>query len=491
MKKVILKITGIFLVSCAVAVSSATAYAAESVQEQAQSVDYESMSFSDLEKMAKKNDVQAMLALGKKNLNSRYYSDAAKWLKKADEKGNNMEARYLYGLLRLKGYGCNRNISDGYKRISSAAFRGNADAMMDMYEFYRDGLTGYEIFLGEEMLSSPKTLVQRDNSQATKWLERAAEAGNKDALSSLIKWTSRDSDKYVELMTRGAEAGLPDALNYFGDYYANMSGDHYDYEKAKDYYTRSNNTYALSRLESQRKDYLEEQAKLEQERKEREELEAKANSNDPEALNSLGLRYEKEKNYAEAAKCYRKAMDMNHAYAMYNLADLYYFGRGVEENNAEAFKLYKKAEANGLSNDPDVLYSLGIMYYNGFGVTANKTLGKSYLTKAADAGSKYAREKLNKLAKEEITTRKSTNYKVLNHSYVGTYSGYKSGVRFDPNGKLVYTVRAMGREQTNTGWWRQNGTEISTSIGTFWLDSNGNLNVYDSDGDRVTWKRTK
>ena len=54
----------------------------------------------------------------------------------------------------------------------------------------------------------------------------------------------------------------------------------------------------------------------------------------------LGTEYLTNKDYTKARECYEKAAEQGYYLAMYNLACMYYFGDGVEKNDAIAFNWY-------------------------------------------------------------------------------------------------------------------------------------------------------
>ena len=74
------------------------------------------------------------------------------------------------------------------------------------------------------------------------------------------------------------------------------------------------------------------------------------------------------KNISKAIELYKKAIDLGNVTAMYNLANKYCEGNGVEQNFKEAIRLYEKA-AN--LNYDNAAMKLGNMYYDGTGVDKN------------------------------------------------------------------------------------------------------------------------
>ena len=68
-----------------------------------------------------------------------------------------------------------------------------------------------------------------------------------------------------------------------------------------------------------------------------------------EAAAILSNWYDREQNYQEAFKWYKRAAENGDYIAQYNIAGMYMNSRGVEENFFEAFKWYEKSAENGYS----------------------------------------------------------------------------------------------------------------------------------------------
>ena len=69
-----------------------------------------------------------------------------------------------------------------------------------------------------------------------------------------------------------------------------------------------------------------------------------------------------EQDYAEAIRLWRLAAEQGNAFAQYNLGDAYHYGEGVEQDYAEAVKWYRLAAEQG---DEDAQLFLGDAYYYG------------------------------------------------------------------------------------------------------------------------------
>lgn len=78
--------------------------------------------------------------------------------------------------------------------------------------------------------------------------------------------------------------------------------------------------------------------------------------------------------------------------AQFQVAESYYYGNGVDENEAESAKWYKKAALQG---HVESMMKLGQLYYiGGDGVPENDAEAKRWYKMAADAGNREAKEKL-------------------------------------------------------------------------------------------------
>jgi len=77
------------------------------------------------------------------------------------------------------------------------------------------------------------------------------------------------------------------------------------------------------------------------------------------------------RNYAEAAKWYRKAAEQGFVVAQYKLGDMYLDGQGVPQDYDEALKWYRKSADQG---EEAAQYQLGLMYAKGQGVPQDYVL---------------------------------------------------------------------------------------------------------------------
>jgi hypothetical protein len=97
------------------------------------------------------------------------------------------------------------------------------------------------------------------------------------------------------------------------------------------------------------------------------------------------------KNYAEAIQWYRKAAEQGHVKAEFYLGEMYLRGQGTKEDYAEAVQWIQKAAKQ---NDSQAEAALGYIYYNGKGVTEDYTEAANWYRRASDQGYALAQQSL-------------------------------------------------------------------------------------------------
>jgi len=120
-------------------------------------------------------------------------------------------------------------------------------------------------------------------------------------------------------------------------------------------------------------------------------LKQRAATGDADAQNNLGFIYATgqgvPKDYAEAARWYRKAADQDYPDAQNNLGVMYNNGQGFPRDYAEAIRWYRKAADLG---DVKAQYNLGQLYRHGYGVKQDYVEAALWYRKAADQDYAYA-----------------------------------------------------------------------------------------------------
>lgn len=120
-------------------------------------------------------------------------------------------------------------------------------------------------------------------------------------------------------------------------------------------------------------------------------LKQSAATGDADAQNNLGFVYANgkgvPKDYAEAARWFRKAADQNFPDAQNNLGVMYNNGQGFPRDYAQAIGWYRKAADLG---DAKAQYNLGQLYRHGYGVKQDDTEAAMWYRKSADQNYAYA-----------------------------------------------------------------------------------------------------
>lgn len=148
---------------------------------------------------------------------------------------------------------------------------------------------------------------------------------------------------------------------------------------------------------------------------ENENLFARIEQGDPEAMCELGRRYYAgthgiTKNLLQAFHYFKKAADLNHPAAICNLGWCYEAGEGVEQDWRKAYDCYlKSAELNCAMAQ----YSLGWMYDNGVFVKKNKSVAMNWFIRAAENGQSMAQYKLGMAYMEGVCV--DCDYIMANH----------------------------------------------------------------------------
>ncbi|MBR5491843.1 MAG: SEL1-like repeat protein [Alistipes sp.] len=102
-----------------------------------------------------------------------------------------------------------------------------------------------------------------------------------------------------------------------------------------------------------------------------------------------------EQRFEDAYKLYEISAQKGNADAYYQLGEYNYFGKGIEKNEVEAIKWYRKAAEKG-SNYEQALLRLGDCYSYGIGVVENKFEAVKYYKEATEYGFSKAEVALGK-----------------------------------------------------------------------------------------------
>ncbi len=110
-----------------------------------------------------------------------------------------------------------------------------------------------------------------------------------------------------------------------------------------------------------------------------------------------GLAAAKRGDYATAFQLWRPLAEQGHAITQANVGVMYYEGRGVTQDYAEAVKWYRRAAEQGGAG---AQHNLGVTYANGQGVPQDYVQAHMWFELAAARGNKGARKHRDTVAKE-------------------------------------------------------------------------------------------
>lgn len=117
----------------------------------------------------------------------------------------------------------------------------------------------------------------------------------------------------------------------------------------------------------------------------------------------LGSIYNDEKKYTEAYKLYQKSCDLGSELGCTYLANLFFYGKGINENPFKAVRLYKKACEKNIGN---ACLMLGVAYADGTGIKQDYKKAISFLTKSCSLNESVGCFALGKFYEDGTGTRR-------------------------------------------------------------------------------------
>jgi TPR repeat protein len=253
--------------------------------------------------------------------------EAVKWTHKAAEQGD-AKAQHTLGVMYAKGGGVPKDDSEAAKwyhkarkSYRKAAEQGDADAHLMLGKIYSNGLG-----------------VPENDAEAVKWFRKAAEQGNAKAQNWLGvmyyrgKGVPADYAEAVKWFRKAAEQGLADAHLMLGLMYYAGKGIPRDAAEAYAWWSvaaTNGNEYVI-------KDLTELKAKLTPE-----QLIA------AEKLAAALAKRSTSKDDAEALRWVRETAEQGYIPAQRKLGLIYADGKGVPEDDIEAYAWYSVAAVNG------------------------------------------------------------------------------------------------------------------------------------------------
>jgi len=117
------------------------------------------------------------------------------------------------------------------------------------------------------------------------------------------------------------------------------------------------------------------------------------------AAYNLGMAYKQQLNFSQAYKYIVQAATTD-AQAAYAQAYMLYKGFGCQQSYQQAFMLFAKGAAAGMSNS---MYYTGLCYRNGYGIPVNTDSARYWLAEAAKKGNTMADEELRTAQPENLS----------------------------------------------------------------------------------------
>ena len=339
---------------------------------------------------AEQGDIESQFKLAKLLLNDQKIEEAKKWFKIAAEKGN-VDAQYYLGDKYYKGDIFEKNDSEADVWYRRAAKQGHIEAQFKLGDYYN---------------SFTK------NQDALQWYQSAADKGHAGA-----------QFKLGEMYDSGKVAEIQQTQSYDFDF------DIFTYRSVE----RQKILHKLKAVElytlAAKQGHVEAQKKIDIINYNK-ELDL-ANKGNPDSQNNVGIMLWKgkgvAKNYNEAIKFFRYAVDQGNSDASNNLGMMFWSdaddeGGQRQRDNKEALKFFRIAVAK---NHPDAYSNLGDMYEGGEGVDEDKCEAERLNLLAVKYGNLEAQKNLDRLLfkKEHILANQGNaeaQYKLASMYYDGT-----------------------------------------------------------------------
>ena len=358
-------------------------------------------------------------------------NEAAKWYRRAIEAGNYYVGRNLEELAEknpsalqaLKELAETEKIGGwAVATIEDLADSGNSAATEAVKELAEKGNANAQYWMGKYCVRG--VCNEQDVINSVEWYRKAAEQGHVEAQLALGEYyengegVEKDEREAVKWYRKAAEQGSSWGQICLGKCYANGVGVEQDDREAVNWCLKADEDLdyravdALKEMAEQGNaiamGVLRERAEQKDTIRTREYGECVTvftKSGGSEVQLWLGNCYKNgtgvEQNDVEAAKWYRRAAEQNEENAQYELGKCYAEGVGVEKDIHEAIKWYSKAAEN---NSDDAMYELGKCYAAGLGVKKSKKKAIEYYCRAAQRYNKEAREALEEMIEKGSTT---------------------------------------------------------------------------------------
>ena len=291
---------------------------------------------------AKVGDVESQYLVGSAYEDSRDYTDAAVWLRKAATSGNALAQDHL-AYLYYQGNGVQQDYIQTAFWLRKAADQGEPWAQSSLGTLYSEGHG-----------------VPQDNELAAFWWRKAAAQGDVDAQNALAQLEAKTKEGLEKLLGRKVTVVPQETQNNPAET-PTPESIHASQETSQEVITS---------------------------------LLPIAKAGDSEAERRVGIAYEDESAYSQAAFWIRKAAESGDAEAQYKLGHLYSAGHGVSQDNKLAAVWWRRSAEGGYVGGETFV---GFMYFTGLDVSQDYTQAAVWWRKAAEQGDAVAQRCLGSL----------------------------------------------------------------------------------------------
>ncbi len=297
------------------------------------------------------------------------YAQALEYCEQLADK-NDKEGQYYLGMLYLQGLGTQPHQELAFKNLLRAAFNQHPQAQYQVAKLYTLGLG-----------------VERDETQSARWYQAAAKNGVKEAIlvSSLINrlgiGTPKNNQLSYEYYQQAIQKKIPGLQP--------LTQASFDFQKM-------------------------EQAEAGQQEFDR-------------AMNlQLGLKEVNPNDQIEVIRLLTQAAELGHPDALVALAECYHQGKGVTQNDLDAFTYYKKA---ALFGHPEGIFQVSYRYLLGQGVPQDSEQAIKWLNQAKQIAELAKKtDKTNLTEKTVSSTQQPELTKLTNPNPVTPEDKYKKGL---------------------------------------------------------------
>ncbi|MGM9579734.1 MAG: CFI-box-CTERM domain-containing protein [Anaerovibrio sp.] len=229
-------------------------------------------------------------------------------------------------------YFCRDEEEKAFEWYMKAAQKNNTDGMFCVGECYSGGMG-----------------VEADEAKAVEWYKKGADLQDVYCVNALAKCYRNgigvpiNIDQAIDLYNSILYNGV--ANKELGDIYRLEDG-YIDYEKAIQCYLKA----------------------------------VEIDESDGYSMNAIGLLLDDEH---ESFEWFLKSAEAGYSCGMYNVADGYYYGKGVDTDYTEAIEWYEKAAEAGIA---DAMVKIGDMYLMGDGVNVDEEEAAVWYKRAIEAG---------------------------------------------------------------------------------------------------------